>query len=90
MPNTFNADGKSDAMGMQDHLAYLKATGESISGNTRSTEPVEVAQAPIKYVDRDAAAQYERRTAQEDAERRAQNAAPKQRKTSFGLPMSPK
>jgi hypothetical protein len=84
MPNTFNADGSPDMMSNQDQLAYLKATGGTIGGASRSVA------APVRdvgTVDPQAARDYESRTAAEDAERRAM---PKRKQTSFGLPMTGK
>ena len=84
MPNTFDPDGKPDLMSPQDQLAYMRATGGTISGvqNTPSSPSSDVG-----TVDPDKAREYQAQTAAEDAARRS---APKVRKTSYGLPMAGK
>ena len=89
MPNTFNADGRPDVMSNQDQLAYLNATGGTIDGRPTTGAAVSATSPSVGVVDKNAAAQYQQRIAQEDAERRA-NASVKKKQTSFGLPMGSK
>ena len=89
MPNTFNADGRPDAMTPQDQLAYLQATGGTIQGTQPNVQtPIPTNGVTAGTINPGAAQAYESRISLEDAARKLQATAPKQRKTSFGLPMT--
>ena len=83
MPNTFNADGRPDLMSNQDQYAYLKATGDTISG--RKQEATD--EKPTGFIDPEKAATQRR---MDDASDEARRNMKKIRQTSFGLPMTPK